>query len=54
MLEWHRQLNGLKSEQTPGDSEGQPVSKGLQRVRHDWETEQQLMYYSNKEYNAYI
>ena len=23
MLEWHQQLNGCESEQTPGDSEGQ-------------------------------
>ena len=37
MVGWHHRLNGHKSEQTPGDSEGQKsrMSMGLQRVRHD-------------------
>jgi len=39
MVEWHHQLNGPEFEQTPGDSEKQ--SMGLQRVGHDWVTEQQ-------------
>ena len=39
MVEWHHQLNGPEFEQTPGDSEEQ--SMGLQRVGHDWVTEQQ-------------
>ena len=47
MVGWHPQwqLNGCEFEQIPGDSEGQrnlqcctPV---LQKVEHDWETEQQ-------------
>ena len=38
---WHRRLNGHEFEQTLGDSEGQG-SLALQRVGHDWVTEQQL------------
>ena len=46
---WHHQLNGLEFAQTPRDSEGKgsaartgvPQSMGLQRVRHNWETERQ-------------
>ena len=41
---WHLHFNGLESEQTPGDSEGQgslvcSQSMGLQRVGHDLATE---------------
>ena len=45
MVEWCHGLNGHESEQTPGDSErqGSLVSMGLQRVRHDLATEQQLL-----------
>ena len=41
---WHHQLNGDEFEQTPGDSGGlgSLQSMGLQRVEHDWVTEQQL------------
>ena len=39
MIEWHHQLNGPEFEQTPEDSEEQ--SMVLQRVGHDWVTEQQ-------------
>ena len=50
MVRWHHWLNGPEFEQTLGDSEGQGslVSKGLQRVGHDWATEQrQPSYPSN-------
>ena len=40
MVEWHHQLNGHDFEQTPGDSEGMLQSMGLQRLRHNWVTEQ--------------
>ena len=44
MVGWHHQLNGLEFEQAPGDGEGWKPgvlqSMGLQRVRHDWATEQ--------------
>ena len=40
MVEWHHQLNGHDFAQTPGDSEGMLQSIGLQRLRHDWVTEQ--------------
>ena len=49
---WHHRLNGNESEQTPGDSEGEGSlvccmqSMGLQRVRHDWVTEQQQRHLS--------
>ena len=45
MVGWHSQLNGHEFEQTLGDNEGQRnlvQSMGLQKVRHDWATEQQL------------
>ena len=39
MVGWHHRLNGLKSEQTPGDGEGQGSlvlqSMESQRVGHD-------------------
>ena len=47
MFGWYHQLNGHEFEQTPGDSEGQESlvccmqSMALQRVQHDWGTEQQ-------------
>ena len=46
MVGWYHQLNGPKFEQTLRDSEGQGSlaccnSTGLQRVGHDWVTEQQ-------------
>ena len=46
MVGWHHWLNGYELEQTPGDGEGHGKlgmlqSMGLQRVRHDWMTEQQ-------------
>ena len=47
---WHHWLSEYEFEQTPGDSEGQwrtvkpgvLQSMGLQRVGHDWVSEQQL------------
>ena len=45
MVGWHQQLNGCEFEQTPRDSEGLGgkagvlQSMGLQRVRHNLETE---------------
>ena len=43
MVGWHHQLDEHEFEQTPGDSEGQGnlVSMGSQRVRHDLAIEQQ-------------
>ena len=45
MVGWHHQLNGHESEQARGDGEGQgslqSVGSQLQRVGHDWATEQQ-------------
>ena len=47
MVGWHHPLNGQEFEQTLVDGEGQGrqtgmlQSKGLQRVEHDWVTEQQ-------------
>ena len=42
MVGWHHWLNGHEFEQTLGDSEGQGAGvMGLQRVGHDWVTEQQ-------------
>ena len=46
MAGWHHQLNGHEFEQTLGDSEGQGSLSWckfmrLQRLRHDWVTEQQ-------------
>ena len=46
MVGCHHQLNGHEFEQTPGDGEetgnlGVLQSMELQRVRHDWVTEQQ-------------
>ena len=42
---WHHQLNGHEFGQAPGDSKGQRsllcYSMGLQRVGHNWATEQQ-------------
>ena len=46
MVRQHYWLNGHETKQTPGDSEGQGRKPGmlqftgLQRVRHDWVTEQ--------------
>ena len=44
MVEWHHQLKGHESEQTPGDSEGHGsllcCSPWGRRVGHDWVTEQ--------------
>ena len=45
MVGWHHRLNGHEFEQILGDSEGQGSlcvlqSMGLQRVGHDWATEQ--------------
>ena len=47
MVRWHHQLNGQKSEQTLGDTEGWGSlecfsSMGPQRIGHDLVTEQQL------------
>ena len=46
MVGWHHRLNGHEFEQTQGDGDGQGSLAvlqfiGLQRVRHDWVTEQQ-------------
>ena len=46
MVEWHHRLNGLEFEQTPGRwwRTGKPDMlqfMGLQKVGHDWATEQQ-------------
>ena len=47
MVGWNHPLNGQEFEQTLVDGEGQGrqtgmlQSKGLQRVEHDWVTEQQ-------------
>ena len=46
MTGWYRQCNGHELEQTPGDGEGQGglaccIPWGLQRVRHNYVTEQQ-------------
>ena len=45
MVGWPQRLNGHEFEQTLGDGKGQRAwrvvqSMGLQRVRHDWATEQ--------------
>ena len=50
MAGWHHQLSGHEFEQTPGDSEeqGKPSvlqSMKSQRVGHDWETEQQNVFW---------
>ena len=44
MVGWHHWLNGQEFEQTLGGTEGQGglQSMGLQRVGHDWATEQQV------------
>ena len=46
MVGWHHQLNGHEFRQTLRDGEGQGSlelqSMRLQRVRHDWVTEQQM------------
>ena len=43
MVGWHHWLSGHEFEQAPGDGEAQGnlVSMGLQRVGHDWATQQQ-------------
>ena len=46
MVGWHPRINGCEFEQAPGvgDATGKPgvlQSMGLQRVRHDWATEEQ-------------
>ena len=58
---WHHHLNGHEFEQTPGDGEGQGnlLSTGSQRVRHDLATEQQQQQNKNSntvfiEKNLYI
>ena len=44
MVGWHHQLDGHKLEWAPGIGDGQSSqSMGLQRVRHDWATEQQVL-----------
>ena len=56
MAGWHHRLNGPEFEWTPrvGDGQGGLVLQfmGLQRVRHDWSTEQNLnsceLYFSKK------
>ena len=45
MVGWHHRLKGHEFEQTPGDGEGQGTlecgsPRGLQRVGHEWATEQ--------------
>ena len=52
MVRWHHWLNGPEFEQTLGDGEGQGslVSMGLQRVRHDWATEQRQPSYPSNSY----
>ena len=44
MVGWHYRLNGHELEQTPRDNEGLGSLQfmGLQRVRHDLATEQQV------------
>ena len=46
MAGWHHQLDGLESEWTPGDGDGQEANMlwfmGSQRVRHNWATELNL------------
>ena len=46
MAGWHHQCNGHELGQTPGDGQGPRPgvlqSMRLQRVRHDWATEQHL------------
>ena len=46
VVEWHHQLKGHESEQTPGDSKGQGsvacCNPWGRRAGHDLETEQQL------------
>ena len=49
MVRWHHRLNRHESEQTLGDSEGQGSLEccspwGYKKVRHNLETEQQLLY----------
>ena len=44
MVGWHHLFNGRGFGQTPGEGEGQGgmlKSTGLQRVGHNWATEQQ-------------
>ena len=45
MVGWHHWLNGHECEQTLGDGEGQETLHaavhGVERVGHDWVTEQQ-------------
>ena len=52
---WHHWLNEHESEETVGDGEGQG-SMGLQRVGHDWATEQTkcIMDYQMPHYFMYI
>ena len=50
MVGWHYRLNGHKFEKAPGDGEGQGSLAyhspwGLQRVGHNWATEQQQLEY---------
>ena len=49
MVGWHHRLSGHEFEQAPGVGEGQESLAhchlmGLQRVKHDVATEQQLSY----------
>ena len=49
MVGWHHWLNGHEFEQILGDGEGQESlallqSRGSQRIRHDWATEQHSTY----------
>ena len=62
MVGWHHWLNGCKFEQALGDGEGQgslacrkPMqSMGLQRVRHNWATEQQQQSFDVLEYLPFV
>ena len=52
MVGWHHQLNRHEFQQVPGDGEDREAWRaavhGLQRVRHDWVTEQQMLRSSHK------
>ena len=52
MVGWHHQFNRPEFQQVPGDGEDREAWRaavhGLQRVRHDWVTEQQMLRSSHK------
>jgi len=55
MVGWHHQLHGHESEQAMGDGKGQESlivlqSMGLQRIRHDWATEQKESLHTDHSY----